>query len=59
MTLGCTSFVIGICIAGYCGYLERYAGDPQADWLKLSGWGLLFLGIMLFLFGILQSSVRR
>ena len=59
MKFGFAFFVAGIAIASYCGYMERYAGDPQSEGLKLFGWGLLSVGFVLLLLGILQSPIRR
>jgi hypothetical protein len=56
---GFALFVIGVGVTAYCGYMERYIGDPQPDVLKLLGWGLLFIGFVLFVLGILQSPIQR
>jgi hypothetical protein len=56
---GAILFVVGIGITSYIGYMERHLGDPQADFLKLLGWGLLLAGLVLFLIGMLQSPVGR
>jgi hypothetical protein len=59
LCIGCALFVTGICIAAYCGYMDRYIDEPQSAVLVLAGWGSLFAGLTLFLLGILQGPIRR
>ena len=59
LAIGFTLFVIGIAITAYCGYMDRYAGEPQSAALLLAVWGSLFVGVVLYLLGILQSRIRR
>ena len=59
LRVGFLLFVIGTAIAAYCGYMERYVGDEQSDFVKLLGWGSLLAGLVLFLLDIFQGPVRR
>jgi hypothetical protein len=59
MKFGFVFFVVGVGIAACCGWMERYVGDPQPEALKMLGWGLLLIGLILFLLGVLQSPIRR
>ncbi len=59
LSIGCWLFVAGVAIAAYCGCDERYGDDIANVWLKLGGWTLFFVGLVLFLLGLFQSPIRR
>ena len=59
LSIGCGIFVTGIAIAAYCGYRERYGDGSVNAWLKLGGWAMLLLGLVMFLLGLFQSAIRR
>jgi hypothetical protein len=59
LTAGFALFVAGTTIAGFCGYMEHYIGDPLPDFVTLTGWAFLLSGLILYFFGILQSPIRR
>jgi hypothetical protein len=59
MTLGSTLFVVGLAAAAYCGYMERYVGDPQPDFVRIVGWSCLLVGLVAFVLGVFQGPVRR
>jgi NhaP-type Na+/H+ or K+/H+ antiporter len=59
MDIGFVVFVVGIALVANGGVSERHIGNPPDDLLKLLAWGLLFSGLIIFLLGLLQSSIRR
>lgn len=59
LAVGTILFVLGVSIAAYLGYVERYVGESQLDIVKLVAWGMVIGGLILFLLGLLQSRMHR
>jgi hypothetical protein len=59
MMAGFLCFVVGVGIAAYCGYSNRYTSVPASGLLTIVGWALLFIGLVWFILGLLQGPIRR
>jgi general stress protein CsbA len=59
LAVGTILFVLGVGIAAYLGYTERYVGEPQLDVVNLVAWGLVIGGLVLFPLGLLQAPMHR